>query len=152
MNVSDVITPSRIEVRLDIHSKDDLLEYLPEILARNGDVENLDEVRRVIRDRENLMSTGIGHGIALPHGKTNSVHRTTAALVTLQEPISYDSLDGEPIQLAVILVGKEDHVSTHLKLLSKISRVVASDWFKHEALAAQTPEAIHALLQRADAL
>jgi mannitol/fructose-specific phosphotransferase system IIA component (Ntr-type) len=152
MKVSDVITPSRIEVRLSLQTKDELLEYLPEILARNGDVEDIAEVRRVIRHRESLMSTGIGHGIALPHGKSNSVRTTTAALVTLAEPMEYDSLDGEPIQLAVILVGKEDHVSTHLKLLSKISRVVASDWFKHEALAAETPEQIHELLVRADSL
>ncbi|MFM8473534.1 MAG: PTS sugar transporter subunit IIA [Candidatus Kapaibacterium sp.] len=152
MKVSDIITPSRIEVRSTIRSKEDLLNYLPEILARNGDVEDIAEVRRVILHRESLMSTGIGHGIALPHGKSKSVRHTTAALVTLAAPMDYDSLDGEPIQLAVILVGKEDQVSTHLKLLSKISRVVASDWFKHEALAAETPEQVHALLQRADSL
>lgn len=152
MKVSDIITPSRIEVRLSFQSKDELLRYLPEILARNGDLEDIDEVRKVIQRREGLMSTGIGQGIALPHGKSNSIHHTTAALVTLREPLDFDSLDGDPIQLAVILVGKEDQVSTHLKLLSKISRIVASDWFKHEALAAETPEQIHALLERADSL
>ena len=152
MNISDVITPSRIEVRLSVSSKDELLHYIPEILNRNGDVLDLEDVRRVILHREQLMSTGIGHGIAFPHGKTNAVVSTTAALVTLQDPIDYDSIDGEPVQLAVLLVGKEDQVSSHLKLLSKVSRVVASDWFRHEALQASTPEEVYALLVRADTM
>ncbi len=150
MNISDIITPSRIELKVAIQSKDELLEYMPNILKRNGDIEDLHEVRRIIFERERLMSTGIGHGIALPHGKSNAVRKTSAALVTLANPIEYESLDGEPVQIVVILVGKEDQVSTHLKLLSKISRVVSSDSFRAAALSAERPEDVFALLERAD--
>ncbi len=150
MNISEIITTSRIEVNVPIHSKDELLEYMPGILKRNGDIDDIHEVRRIIFEREKLMSTGIGHGIALPHGKSNAVKQTSAALVTLAAPIDYDALDNEPVQIVVILVGKEDQVSTHLKLLSKISRVVSSESFRHEALNAKRPEDIHALLVRAD--
>ncbi len=150
MNISDIITPSRIEVNVPIHSKDELLEYMPGILKRNGDIDDIHEVRRIIFERENLMSTGIGHGIALPHGKTNAVKQTSAALLTLAEPLDYESLDNEPVQIVVILVGKEDQVSTHLKLLSKISRIVSSESFRNEAVHAKKPEDIHALLLRSE--
>ncbi len=150
MNISDIITTSRIEVNVPIRTKDELLEYLPGILLRNGDIEDVHEVRRIIFERENLMSTGIGHGIALPHGKSKAVKQTSAAMLTLAEPIDYDALDGEPVQIVVILVGKEDQVSTHLKLLSKISRIVSSDAFRSEALHAKRSEDIHELLVRED--
>ena len=150
MNISEIITPSRIELNLTLRTKHELLEYLPGILLRNGDTDDIHEVRRVIFERERLMSTGIGYGIALPHGKTNSVKKTTAALITLSSAIDYDSLDGLPVQIIVMLVGKEDQVSTHLKLLSKISRLISSDSFRYYALNATKPEQIHKLLVQAD--
>ena len=150
MNISDIITPSRIEVNVPLTSKDAVLEYMPEILLRNGDIDDIHDVRRVIFDREKLMSTGIGLGVALPHGKSNSVKNSSAALLTLANAIDYDSLDNQPVQIVVILVGKENQVSTHLKLLSKISRVVTSNAFRHAALNSSSPEQIHSLLIAAD--
>ena len=88
MNISDIITPSRIEVNVPLSSKDAVLEYMPQILLRNGDIDDIHEIRRVIFDREKLMSTGIGYGVALPHGKSNAVKNSSAAMLTLASSMS----------------------------------------------------------------
>lgn len=150
MKISEIITPSRIRVNVPLQSKDEILESLMDILNKNGDIDDILEVRRVIFERESLMSTGIGYGIALPHGKTNAVKHTSAAMLTLAQPVDYDSLDGQPVNIAIMLVGKENQVSTHLKMLSKISRVIVSDAFRHYALEATSPEQLHRLFAEAD--
>jgi len=150
MKIAEMLTPSRISLQVRAETKEDVLEELIKILNDNGDLEDVNDVRRVIFEREKLMSTGIGHGIALPHGKTNAVKLTSVSMITLAQPVDYESLDGQPIQLAIMLVGKENQVSTHLKLLSKISRVIANESFRHYAIGAQTAEEIHQLFSEAD--
>ncbi|MBL7999220.1 MAG: PTS sugar transporter subunit IIA [Candidatus Kapabacteria bacterium] len=145
MNLSDILTPSRIEVQQVCASKNDVLDTLLAILEKNGDIANVDDVRKVIWERENLMSTGIGHGIALPHGKSNAVQRVSASAITLAKPVDYESLDGKPVLLAIMLIGRENEVSTHLKLLSKLSRILISDSFRFEALKATTSDDLYRL-------
>ncbi|MBX7155995.1 MAG: PTS sugar transporter subunit IIA [Candidatus Kapaibacterium sp.] len=150
MNIAEMLTPSRICLQVRAETKEEVLNELIGILEKNGDLEDVQEVTRVIFEREKLMSTGIGHGIALPHGKTNAVKHTSAAMITLAQPVDYDSLDNQPVQLAIMLVGKENQVSTHLKLLSKISRIIANESFRHYAIDAENAEQIHKLFEEAD--
>ncbi|KXK35670.1 MAG: PTS IIA-like nitrogen-regulatory protein PtsN [Chlorobi bacterium OLB6] len=76
------------------------------------------------------MSTGIGHGVALPHGKTNTVTTSIAAMATLAEPVDFDSLDDEPVNIVLMLVGTESNVGGHLRLLSRVSRMVGTEQFR----------------------
>lgn len=150
MKVSELLTPSRILLRDTASNKEAILNRLLEILNQNGDIENLEETRSVIFNREQLMSTGIGHGVALPHGKTNFVRGTSAAMITLQQPVEYDSLDGQPVSIAIMLIGKEQSVSSHLKLLSKISRIIIGPGFHSTAMSSANSEELHKYLAQFD--
>jgi mannitol/fructose-specific phosphotransferase system IIA component (Ntr-type) len=88
------------------------------------------------------MSTGVGKGFAIPHGRTNAVKDIIGALGKINEGIDYDSLDGNPVQLIFLLVGKDNLISTHIKLLSRISRLMNKDDFRHRLLEADTKEDI----------
>ena len=88
------------------------------------------------------MSTGIGYGVALPHGKSSVVHTSLAALAVLRTPIDFDALDDKPVNIVLLLVGTEEAVGAHLRLLSRISRMVGSDQFRSDLVGARTVEEV----------
>ncbi|MCX8051591.1 MAG: PTS sugar transporter subunit IIA [Chlorobi bacterium] len=156
MNLCDVLTPATIQLRVRVPDKPGLLAYLIEIVDAHGDLLDRQEALRAVREREERLSTGIGHGIAVPHAKTDAVRTATAALVTCSEPIEYDSLDGEPVDIAILLLGRTSDVRLHLQLLGKLSRLVATDTdreqFRRALLMANSPdEAYENLRQLSDA-
>ena len=131
MKITDILSPSSVRLKVEGKDKDAILEDLVDVLNDTGKVHDRDELLKVIMDREKLMSTGIGQGVALPHGKTNTVNESIAALATLSEPISFDSLDDKPVNIILMLVGTENNVGAHLRLLSRISRMVGSEQFRN---------------------
>lgn len=139
MRITDVLTTASIAVQVQMHSKDEVLDSLISLLDKTGMVRDRDRVRSVIYEREKIMSTGIGKGFAFPHAKTDAVNDTVAALITLSEPIEYESLDNQPVSIVFMLVGKENSVGTHLRLLSRVSRLMNSDTFRHRLLLATKP-------------
>jgi len=94
-------------------------------------VDDIEKVRSAVLDREKVMSTGVGKGFAIPHGKTNAVKEIVGAFGKIKDGIDYESLDGNPVQLVFLLVGKDNLISTHIKLLSRISRLMNKDDFRH---------------------
>ena len=105
-------------------------------------VTNLEEVRKCVLDREKIMSTGVGKGFAIPHGKTNSVNDIIAAFGKSNSPVDYNALDGKPVQLIFLMVGQEKLVGSHIKLLSRISRIMNNDDFRTKLLEANSKEEI----------
>ncbi|GMV52522.1 MAG: PTS sugar transporter subunit IIA [Flavobacteriales bacterium] len=130
MKITEILSPSCVLLGITAADKPAVLEQLVEALALTGKVSNKAELLRVITDREKLMSTGIGHGVALPHGKTNTVTTSIAAMATLAEPVDFDSLDDEPVNIVLMLVGTESNVGGHLRLLSRVSRMVGTEQFR----------------------
>ena len=145
ITLSTNLEPACIELNLEVKDKNDALHRMVDILARNGHVTDKTAITNVILDRERLMSTGIGNGVALPHGKTNAVDRSMAALATLSTPIDFDALDDKPVSIILLLVGTEGNVGLHLRLLSRISRMVGSDQFRSALMAAHSIEDVRAL-------
>ena len=88
------------------------------------------------------MSTGVGNGFAIPHGKTDSVADIVAAFGITAEPINYQSLDDKPVRLVFLLVGKENLVGPHIKLLSRISRLMNKEEFRFKLLGLHTPKEV----------
>jgi fructose PTS system EIIBC or EIIC component len=88
------------------------------------------------------MSTGVGKGFAIPHGKTGAVSEVLAAFGKTSSPVEYEALDNQPVNLVFLLVGKENLVSTHIKLLSRISRMMNKDEFRKALAQAVTNEDI----------
>jgi fructose-specific phosphotransferase system IIA component len=146
LKITDILDRNAVVLDLDASDKDEALGRLIDVLASTGKVRDIAQLRRVIFDREKLMSTGIGHGVALPHGKTNMVDASLAALATLRTPIDFDSLDDKPVTIIIMLVGTEGNVGLHLRLLSRISRMVGNDTFRLSLQAAKSADDVLALL------
>jgi fructose-specific phosphotransferase system IIA component len=138
LRISDILDPAAVVLQLDATDKASALEHMVDLLAASGKVSDVNELKRVILEREKLMSTGIGNGVALPHGKTNVVNTSLAALATLKTPLDFDSLDDKPVQIILMLVGTEGNVGQHLRLLSRISRMIGSEAFRSSLLSARS--------------
>ncbi|GIK22190.1 MAG: PTS sugar transporter subunit IIA [Ignavibacteriota bacterium] len=142
MKVSDLLKPEFVVPDVKGVSKEDVINELIDLFKNDSKVEDIEKVRAAVLDREKIMSTGVGKGFAIPHGKTNAVKDIIGAFGKINEGIDYDSLDGNPVQLIFLLVGKDNLISTHIKLLSRISRLMNKDDFRHRLLEADTKEDI----------
>lgn len=140
MKISDILSTDVIEVKLDVKDKDDSLHKIIALAAKSGKITDLEKVTQTIFEREKLVSTGVGKGFAIPHGKTDAIQDTVAAFVITKGPIDFDSIDSEPVRFIFLLVGKETLLNTHIKLLSRISRLMNKDEFRDKLLNAETKD------------
>lgn len=147
MKLTDVLSAEAIVVRSDASAKEDIFRAMIAAMAAAGRVTDADEVFRVVMERERMMSTGIGKGFALPHGKTNAVSDTAGAFLTLANPVDFQALDNQPVTCVFMLVGRENNVGTHLRLLSKISRLMNDENFRNDVNAATAKEEIYRLFE-----
>lgn len=145
IKISDILAGHAVLLNQEAKDKTDILIRLVDALAANGLVADVAELRRVILEREKLMSTGIGNGVALPHGKTNVVKTSMAALATLKTPLDFDSLDDKPVSIVLLLVGTESNVGVHLRLLSRVSRMVGNEGFRTAILNAASVDDVVAV-------
>lgn len=148
MHISSILEEEFIAVNLTASTKEQVLNSMVDMLGKSSKVLNLERVRTAILEREKLMSTGVGHGFAIPHGKTDALDDIIAAFAITAEPIDFDALDDQPVQLIFMLVGKETHVGTHLKLLSRISRLMNNEAFRKQLLSAKTPAEVLSLFEQ----
>ncbi|MCE7858022.1 MAG: PTS sugar transporter subunit IIA, partial [Ignavibacteria bacterium CHB3] len=107
MKVHELLSTGNILTNFKSVHKDDVINELIDLLNADSRVTDLEEIRKCVFEREEKMSTGVGKGFAIPHGKTNSVTDIIAAFGKSETPIEYDSLDGEPVHLIFLLIGKE---------------------------------------------
>lgn len=142
MKISDILSTDVIAVKLDTTDKDDAIKKVIDLAAKSNKILDLEKVSQTIFEREKLVSTGVGKGFAIPHGKTDSISDVVAAFAITKEPIDFDSIDGEPVSFIFLLIGKENLLNTHIKLLSRISRLMNKDEFREKLLEAATPEEV----------
>ncbi len=142
MKVLDLLNKNCIVADLQGQTKEDVINELINLFKDDSRVIELEKVRDAVLEREKIMSTGVGKGFAIPHGKTNAVTDILAAFGKTTRPIEYDSLDGHPVYLVFLLVGKDNLVSKHIKLLSRISRMMNKDEFREKLIQAKTSEEI----------
>jgi fructose-specific phosphotransferase system IIA component len=142
MKVSELLKPEFIIPELNGESKEEIINELIDLFKNDPRVEDIDKVRSAVLDREKVMSTGVGKGFAIPHGKTNAVKEIIGAFGKIKDGIDYDALDGNPVNLVFLLVGKDNLISTHIKLLSRISRLMNKDDFRHRLTEANTADEI----------
>ncbi len=147
MRICDILTVDKIIPTLESNDKKGAINELIDLFKNDDRVIDLEEVRHVVHEREKIMSTGVGKGFAIPHGKTNSVKETIAAFGKTAIPIDFESLDDQPVRLIFLLVGKENMVASHIKLLSRISRMMNNDLFRESLLNANTAEEIYSIFE-----
>lgn len=127
MLLSDILTPDRIRIPLEATTKEGLLRELVDLVAGTESAEAHGDVLRAVQEREAVLSTGIGNGIAIPHGKSSAIPELRLAAGRTREPVAYDALDGQPVRLLFLLVGPETAAGPHIKALSRISRIMRQD-------------------------
>lgn len=143
MNLFSLLDPSTVLPLLQAGSKKELINALVDTLkGKLENAEQLEDVRKAVFEREKIMSTGVGKGLAIPHTKTRAVSENYAAFALLKEPLDFDSIDNEPVRLVFLLVGPEANNSQHIKLLSRISRLMNSGSFRETVLRCTTTEEI----------
>lgn len=123
MLISDLLSPERI--RCDVHSssKKRLLELISEELARNSDELSKREIFESLCARERLGSTGLGKGVAIPHGRVKGTRHVEVSFFRLRKPLPFDAVDGEPVDLLFALAVPEDCSEDHLKLLAQVAEL-----------------------------
>lgn len=142
MKIGDILTEEMVRTNLEGTTKNDIIDAMIDIVGRSPKVLDRQKVRNAIFEREEIMSTGVGNGFAIPHGKTDAVSDIVAAFAVTAEPIDYQSLDEKPVRLVFLLVGKDNMVGPHIKLLSRISRLMNKEEFRNRLIEMKTPQEI----------
>jgi PTS system nitrogen regulatory IIA component len=148
--LTELLSPDRIKIPLAAIDKDSLLRELVELVGNGRSEAEAEAILRAVRDREQVLSTGIGNGVAIPHGKTSSVDGLILAAGVAPEAVDFEALDGRPVQLFFLLVGPESAAGDHVKALSRIARVLQRDGFRARLTAAAHPDEFYAILSEAE--
>lgn len=151
MLLSELLSVGRVKVPLGSRTKNDVLQELVALIAGGTAALDAEPILSAVRERELVLSTGIGAGIAIPHGRTPLVDQLVVAAGVASSPIEFESLDGAPVRLFFLLVGPESASGAHVKALSRISRLLRRDLLREQLMCAPTPEAFLSLVRSAEA-
>lgn len=151
MKLTDLITEKTIIPEFKSKNKTDIINELIDLFKDDPRVKNLEKVRETVLEREKIMSTGVGKNFAIPHGKTDAVEDVVCAFGRSTQPIEYQSLDDQPVHIVFLIVGQDSQVSLHIKLLSRISRMMTNDDFRAKLINAKTTQEILAIFKQEEA-
>lgn len=148
MKLRDILSEDHIKIPLESTEKRKIIEEMVDVLHKAGKITNRDEVLKAVLEREAVMSTGVGDGVAIPHGKANGAKDIVAALGVTKEPVDFESIDEKPVRLVWLLVGPPERTGPHLKALSRISRLMHKPDFRNRLIQAKDArEAMEAIVQ-----
>ena len=142
MVVVNLIEEDIIKIPLEAKTKPDVIKELVDVLKKAGKIEDAESVFRAVMLRENMGSTGLEKGIAVPHAKTHKVNNLVLAIGVSPEGVDFDSLDGEPSKLFFLLIATPQQAGPHIEALSEIARLTRSSNFCKLLLNAKTPKEI----------
>lgn len=149
MKISEILDKESIIDDLKSVDKPGVIHELSEAVAKNN-AAPAREIARVLMEREDLGSTGIGGGIAIPHGKLNTVETVTVGFGLSRNGVEYDSLDGKPVHIFFLLLTAENSTGSHLKVLAQISKLLKRDDFKNRLKTARSIDEIYDIIQDQD--
>ena len=142
MDLNTVLTAETINLHLKGSSKNEIINELLDILVAAKKIPDREDALAAIMDREQKMSTGMKHGIAIPHGKTSTIEELVASIGVSDKPIDFDSLDHAPCRIFIMTLSPVEKTGPHLQFLAEISLLFKSAEKRQEILNAQTPEEI----------
>jgi PTS system nitrogen regulatory IIA component len=151
MRIAEFLNPNAIIPDLSATTKADVLRELSGSLAAPQPHIEAGKVMEVLKDREKLGSTGIGEGVAIPHGKLNGLSQLCASFGVSRGGIDFEAIDGKPTHLFFALIAPENSAGVHLKALARISRLFKNARFRQSILEARTAEEIYRLIADEDA-
>lgn len=150
MLLTELLTPDRLVVPLAARDKQGTIAELVQHLVRCGGGDAA-QVLASVEERESVLSTGIGLGVAIPHARCPAVQELGVVGGVAAEPIPYDSIDGDPVRLFFLIVGPEASAGLHVKILSRIARLVRRDTVRQRLLEATTADEFYNVLLDAEA-
>ncbi|AUX24671.1 PTS fructose transporter subunit IIA [Sorangium cellulosum] len=150
MQVCDILSAHQVSVASEqeglVRSKAEALRRLAALLAAGQQRVETEDIERVLVERERLQSTGVGGGVAIPHGAMEGVERLTGAVLLCPKPIDFDAIDGAPVSILVAVIGPKRATGEHLKTLARISRLLRDEAFRRRLLGASTGRAAFDLI------
>jgi PTS system nitrogen regulatory IIA component len=147
--LTELLTPDRVVVPVSARDKSGVIaELTRRLIERAGG--SFPEVLGAVEEREAVLSTGIGFGVAIPHARSSAVTELTLICGVSPEPVPYDSIDGEPVRLFFLIVGPAASAGQHVKILSRIARLVRRESLRDRLCRAQTGDEFYRTLLDAE--
>jgi PTS system nitrogen regulatory IIA component len=148
MELQDIIDPERVAYDIDVSSKKRALETISDILVKGGEG-NLasQDICESLFAREKLGSTGIGCGVAIPHGRLKNTDKTLAAFIKLHKGVDYDAVDNQEVDLIFALLVPENSTEEHLKILAEIAEMFSNEDFRTKLREAKNQQALWSLIK-----
>lgn len=140
MRLTEILKPAAIKIPLVSKTKNEAIAELVDLLAANGQVQDPKKVLEAVMDRESTRTTGIGNGLAIPHGKTTGTNNLVMAIGKPAAPIDFGSIDGRPVTIIWLLSSPPDQTGPHIHALARISKLMTIDRFRQALNAAKDPK------------
>lgn len=150
MMITDFLKEDCIVINMKSREKKGALSELLKLLETNNYIKDSNEILETILEREKLGSTGIGQGIAVPHAKTDQIENLVGAVGISNSGISFDSLDGEPVNVIFLIIAPTKSIGLHLKALAKIARLLKNRTFRNALRNAKTPSEVLQIIKEDD--
>lgn len=150
MSVSQFLAPESVTVGIEAADKEELMAAMLTLVSSRPQVIDMDTVRQDVEARERSMSTGVGKGLALPHAKTKGVSETVGALAVLATPVAFNAVDDLPVQIVFLVLGIPEAKSQHVKILSRISRLMNQEAVRRRMLSAKNDDELFAAVEDAE--
>jgi mannitol/fructose-specific phosphotransferase system IIA component (Ntr-type) len=141
--LTEILQPTCVKVPLEGKDKNSIITELVDLLEQRKMLNNKESVLNTILNREQMLSSGIGSGVAIPHGKCRDLNKFVMAMGLAREPVEFDSIDGKPVQIIIMLVSPSDKTGLHIQALGRIGRMLHDDKFKAKIEAAETAEQLY---------
>jgi fructose-specific phosphotransferase system IIA component len=151
MILTQILQPKSIKAPLASANKEDAIEELINVLADNGYLSDRGSAFEAVLAREQTRSTGIGSGIAIPHGKSAAAKELVMAIGIAKELIEFESIDNKPVGIIILLVSPPDQTGPHIQALARISRLMLDATFKSQLEKAASPEEVYDLVSTKEA-
>ena len=145
MNIRKAILKESVSVSLKARDKNGIIEELLDLIVQTGRIPNRKAALKCILEREKKMSTGMHCGLAIPHGKTDTLDTLVASVGLIPEGVDFDSQDGQPSRIFVLTVSPENRAGPHIQFLAEISRLLNREETRQRILQADSVETLHEL-------
>ncbi|MGF1635231.1 MAG: PTS sugar transporter subunit IIA [Phycisphaerae bacterium] len=146
MRLTEILKPQNIRMPLAATSKNEAIGELVDLLAANGEIKDAKKVLAAVLEREQTRTTGIGNGLAIPHGKTVGTDHLVMAIGKPAEPLDFQAIDGRPVSIIWLLSSPPDKTGPHISALARISRMMIMEEFRQQVYDADSAHKIYQII------
>lgn len=151
MKLQQLLSPDRIKLDIEAKDREGVIDQLVGVLAEAGVIDNIDEVRQMVIDREHQVGTGIGYGVAIPHAEPGPFSQPLAVLGRLVKGVDFQAPDKATVRLVFLLLTPDETPALHVRLLARICRLTRAKQLRQKLLEVETPEEAAEVIASAEA-